>query len=276
MSSKKFSDVPTFKLYQARLNYTVSINQLPTPIQIKQDEYDLLVAINKLLFNSLMQLKLEFDFEKSDYGGFIVFLTKSESKGLTIDWDFMKSTKVEKHSILDLIQNVPSNELSKLDLSKILVRLDISPEVIKTDKAMRHQSERIFQVKGIDPSMNPLTDFVKVDSDCPNFKEHFSTNYNLKTTDNSQAMVEIDDVKPNMNFIINEQDASGSKKEFSYRMMFIAEHLIVVPFQPSWLKVLFMIPAIFYRANFLKKAEQLKDIIQTSIIKKLEIEKVYF
>lgn len=268
--------MPTFKLYQARLNYTVSINQLPTPIQIKQDEYDLLVAINKLLFNSLMQLKLEFDFEKSDYGGFIVFLTKSESKGLTIDWDFMKSTKVEKHSILDLIQNVPSNELSKLDLSKILVRLDISPEVIKTDKAMRHQSERIFQVKGIDPSMNPLTDFVKVDSDCPNFKEHFSTNYNLKTTDNSQAMVEIDDVKPNMNFIINEQDASGSKKEFSYRMMFIAEHLIVVPFQPSWLKVLFMIPAIFYRANFLKKAEQLKDIIQTSIIKKLEIEKVYF
>jgi hypothetical protein len=181
----------------------------------------------------------------------------------------MESVKLDKYSMLDLIRN----KTTDLDLSQIIVRLDINPDLIKTDKMMRHQSERLFQVKGIDPTMDPLTEFVKEGGE-PNFKEHFRKNYHLKTTCDLQPLVEIDEIKANMNFIINELEASTTKKEFNYKMMFIAEHLIVVPFHPSWLKVLCMIPAIFHRANLFKKAEKLKSLIQSSIVDKLQIKMV--
>ena len=67
-------------LYQNQNEYEVTIRNLEERVIIDEQKYDLLDKINKALFEDIFRLKVDFDVDKSLYGGFIVFLTKGNHK----------------------------------------------------------------------------------------------------------------------------------------------------------------------------------------------------
>jgi len=80
--NSKNINVPIFKLYQSNKEYQVSIKDFSAKNARKLnsiDDYKLLVQINKSLFTNLLKTWSEYDFDcnNSHYGGFIVFLDKS-------------------------------------------------------------------------------------------------------------------------------------------------------------------------------------------------------
>ena len=54
----------------------MSVTNEKTAKGLDRAEYELLVKINEALWNDLLRMKCEFDYEGSVYGGFIVFLRK--------------------------------------------------------------------------------------------------------------------------------------------------------------------------------------------------------
>jgi len=92
LKSKYFRDIPSFKLYQSNRIYNVSIKDVTGTKLIRLNDiqdYQLLVHINKSLFTNLLHTwsESDFDCEKSLYGGFIVFLDKSNNLFLILRYN---------------------------------------------------------------------------------------------------------------------------------------------------------------------------------------------
>ena len=70
LNSKCLNTVPCFKLYQSKKEYSVSFNRHVNEKVIRlndKSDFELLVKINESLFNDLLKLECDFDYEKSLY-----------------------------------------------------------------------------------------------------------------------------------------------------------------------------------------------------------------
>jgi len=194
-------------------------------------------------------------------------LVSSDLTDLSIDWETIHNL-LQKENFLEYYTKNPT----KLDLSNIVIKMNASKDSSNLD--LKRQANRLFTVVSIRQDKSPLSSFSKHDTS-KTFQSHFLTKYNLETSNFDQPMIELKEIKINMNFIlrykpiINSQVKNEAKEE-----LFIGEHFIVLPFKRKYLFSFTMLPAIFHRLFTLKRAENLKIIIEESILKNLKIKKV--
>ena len=178
LSSKNLNNLAEFKLYRSKIEYSVSITRGHKQIKLSQSEYDLLVRINESLFNDLLQLQVQFDFENSQYGEFILFLEKSRD---TIDWTYMKSLHLNKHTFLEFYINKTPAEKASINYENLILKLNNSFVKSTTYEKLNQHLSVVFSVKCVENNMNPLTEYPVENSNVANFKEHFKVNYGLET-----------------------------------------------------------------------------------------------
>lgn len=189
----------------------------------------------------------------------------------------MESLHLEKKTFLDFYINETKINQSKIDLGQLLLKLNVQEEFIEASDFAKYQSNRLLQIKEINESLNPLSEFP---TDETTFKEYFLEKYGILTTNNSQPLIELTYKKFNTNFIVrcyDEPETNKLEQQATTRQhLFIGEHLIVLAFHVDYLKSLSMIPAIFYRLNSVLKAQKLKDLVQCSIIQTLNVKQVIY
>ena len=187
----------------------------------------------------------------------------------------MESLHLDKENFLNYYLNTDKSRQTKIDFRELIIRLNVKPELINANENVINQAKRLFRIKQIDFDKTPLSTF-----DLTSFKSFFEQKYELPTQIDTQPLVELVHIETNMNFILRNQMDTDTlvcqEKNARYRQLFIAEHLTVLPFNISQLKVLLMLPALFYRMNSLLKAQKLKNLIQLSISQSLNINQVHF
>ena len=139
-------------------------------------------------------------------------------------------------------------------------------------------SQRLAVIKEIKCALNPLSSFPNA-SLAKTFREYFENHKftPMVTTTNEQPLVQIDFVQFNQNFILRSNDYRSvlpEKRPGKYDILFIAEHVVALPFNAKQVFNLFMLPSVLYRANCLMKARALKTIVERELLSKFNIKQV--
>jgi dsRNA-specific ribonuclease len=262
LTAKLIENTPEFKLYQSSKEFLVKTLIISDNYQLEESDLDLLQNVNEIIFVDFLKiLNIEFDYENSVHGGLIVILKKDLNDLFEIDWDTIKIENLKKENFYDYHAKHPEVETEEL-----LVRIIADRKSIISD--LRSQANRLFHVYKIHHNMSPLTEYKT-----GNYLEHFLDKYSLETSDKNQPMVELKEVKTNLNFIQKNKTISTPKKENGKKICeyFIGEHFTVLPFKKKYVFSFTMIPAIIYRLVSMQRAQELKSIIEKSIIQNLKI-----
>lgn len=188
----------------------------------------------------------------------------------------MKSLPLDNPTLLDFFIKNKTNQ-TNFDLEELIVKLDINSEIAMTKDLVRNQSCHRFFIKNIIDKMSPLSAFPT--NEAKTFKEHFETIYGMHTCEDNQALVEVDRIQINMNYINQNtlvDNIEKTNKSLMYKTLFIVEHLLVLPFMKKYVKALSMLPAIFQRSNSIQKALKLKILIENSITLNSSSKKVFY
>ena len=260
---KFFLQIPEFNLYKSNSVYTISIKNIKLDDGVCLDErrFEQLKKLHYLACNQLLNLKIDFNFQDSIYGGLIVFLKESEDGEFGINWEILDHLNLDEKTLYQQLKEDPSIE-------KALENKYICKFV--------GYKYRLLYVKGFDKTITPTSKFDRKDNKVQ-FSDHFNETYKLQTNDLEQPMVELVHIDINTNFLIKTSSFKkyiGREKKSNYRGLFIPEHVRILPFTMNYLYPCYMLPNIFHRTNCLLKANQFRISIEKRLIENLKISNV--
>ena len=250
--------MPTFNLYKSNSVFQVTVKRIHAEtIRLDRKQLETLKKIQTIMYNDMLNIRVDLVFEDFFYGLFVVFLKSTNS---SIDWDLMNELDVENGTIYSHLSD--AQYLEKIIRENNLVKL-------KSNK------NRIFAVKQIDKLLTASSKFPKLFEENTEltYIEFFKKTYDLETNDTAQPLVELTQVNFNLHFLLK---TTNFKKDFGekpkkYPEMYITEHVNIYPFKKNQIYTLIMLPAIIHRLSSLLKARKLKNLIENQIVKDLKI-----
>jgi hypothetical protein len=234
--------------------------RLSEPLRLDKKQLEIVKNIQSCLYNDLINLRVNLDFENFFYGIFIIFLTHTPS--IQLDWDLMNAFNFEKPTVYE-----------KLGEPGYIEQAIRNQNLVK----FKQNKNRIFNIKQIEQTLKASSKFLKL-TDEITFSQYFEEKYRLQTSYKDQSLVELVQVECNLNYLLKTINFKKEKpdKIRKYPELFLSEHVYFLPFTKKQTYTLIMVPAIIHRFDCLLRALKLKNQIEMQIIKDLNITNVSF
>lgn len=233
----------SFELYKDQASVTVRIELAGSGISLTSQELDTLKQLHQSIFQDLLRVDGLQDFSrKQAFGGFVVFVTESGQ----VDWDFIRS----RHSCQNLRQGIR----------------EYGFDAMKNKIVKFGETKRLMIVIELSSS-TPTSQFVNL-SQAKTFVDYFKIKHMMDTEDLDHPLVQVEYFSFNIDYTSKVSNAAKNKdidKKKSAEALFIAEHLLVIPFEKSLALRLALLPSVFYRINSLLRARELRVNIETKL-----------